>query len=82
MVAVTGGHHALVIEHLPGELGHPQGPVLLAGCPGWREMTAATVVIVSGAVRGGGATSHRGWLQGEERPPATTHPGDPCIGPS
>lgn len=34
MVAVTSGHPALVIEHLLGEPGYHQGPVLLVALAG------------------------------------------------
>ena len=33
MSGVTSGHHVLGVEHLLGELGHGEGPVLL-GAPG------------------------------------------------
>ena len=38
MAGVTGSHHGLSIKHLLGELGHHQGPVLLATSAGqWGE---------------------------------------------
>jgi len=36
MSGVTGGHHVLSIKHLLGELGHGDGPVMLASPGGQR----------------------------------------------
>ena len=46
MPGVTGGHHVLGVEHLLGELGHGERPVLLAAAGGewgkaWHEEVEA-----------------------------------------